>query len=229
MTSRRRTMPCVSAFVLKGHLLVYPSHFPQLITFDPTGEHEQRAVIDPQSISDPQVIKLQRILVDWINDELAEQRIIVQHLEEDMYDGQVLHKLWEKLTGKKLDVPEVTQSEQGQHEKLNIVLKAVNHVSSSSLCFAGFKNRSYQHLIIYPFLKSNRIIFIRFTINIPFSRDIRINFILAHTHRHSAFTKRFPSGRWPACTRRTLWPYYICWWHWCVTSGRPFACQRTCS
>ncbi|XP_017016046.1 beta-parvin [Drosophila takahashii] len=90
-------------------------------------EHEQRAVIDPQSINDPEVIKLQRILVDWINDVLAEQRIIVQQLDEDMYDGQVLHKLWEKLTGKKLDVPEVTQSEQGQHEKLNIVLKAVNH------------------------------------------------------------------------------------------------------
>jgi len=79
------------------------------------------------------VIKLQRILVDWINDELAEQRIIVQQLDEDMYDGQVLHKLWEKLTGKKLDVPEVTQSEQGQHEKLNIVLKAVNHVSVLAL------------------------------------------------------------------------------------------------
>lgn len=75
------------------------------------------------------MLKLQAILIDWINDELAEQRIIVQQLEEDMYDGQVLHKLWEKLTGKKLDVPEVTQSEQGQHEKLNIVLKAVNHVS----------------------------------------------------------------------------------------------------
>lgn len=95
------------------------------------GEHEQRAVIDPQSISDPEVVKLQRILIDWINDELAEQRIIVQKLDEDMYDGQVLHKLWEKLTGKKLDVPEVTQSEQGQHEKLNIVLKAVNHVSTT--------------------------------------------------------------------------------------------------
>lgn len=101
------------------------------VSFSQTiGEHEQRAVIDPQSISDPEVVKLQRILIDWINDELAEQRIIVQQLDEDMYDGQVLHKLWEKLTGKKLDVPEVTQSEQGQHEKLNIVLKAVNHVSN---------------------------------------------------------------------------------------------------
>lgn len=103
--------------------------YTDLVLSEPLGEHEQRAVIDPQSINDPEMLKLQRILIDWINDELAEQRIIVQQLEEDMYDGQVLHKLWEKLTGKKLDVPEVTQSEQGQHEKLNIVLKAVNHVS----------------------------------------------------------------------------------------------------
>lgn len=95
-----------------------------------SGDHEQRAVIDPQSINDPEVLKLQQILIDWINDELAEQRIIVQSIDEDMYDGQVLHKLWEKLTGKKLDVLEVTQSEEGQRQKLNIVLNAVNHVNS---------------------------------------------------------------------------------------------------
>lgn len=54
------------------------------------GEHEQRTVIDPQSINDPEVKKLQQILIDWINDELAEQRIIVQSIDEDMYDGQVI-------------------------------------------------------------------------------------------------------------------------------------------
>uniref|UniRef100_A0A1A9VVU8 Calponin-homology (CH) domain-containing protein n=1 Tax=Glossina austeni TaxID=7395 RepID=A0A1A9VVU8_GLOAU len=90
-------------------------------------DHEQRAVIDPQSLNEPEVRKLQQVLIDWINDELAEQRIIVKSIDEDMYDGQVLHKLWEKLTGKKLDVPEVTQSEEGQRQKLNIVLNAVNH------------------------------------------------------------------------------------------------------
>lgn len=68
-------------------------------------------------------------MIDWINDELAEQRIIVKNIEEDLYDGQVLHKLWEKLTGRKLDVLEVTQSEEGQRQKLTIVLNAVNHVS----------------------------------------------------------------------------------------------------
>lgn len=92
------------------------------------GDHEQRAIIQPQSFNDPLVKELLQVLMDWINDELADQRIIVKNIEEDLYDGQVLHKLWEKLTGRKLDVLEVTQSEEGQRQKLNIVLSAVNHV-----------------------------------------------------------------------------------------------------
>lgn len=68
-------------------------------------------------------------MIDWINDELASQRIIVQDIIEDLYDGQVLQKLLEQLTKTKLDVPEVTQSEEGQRQKLTIVLRAVNRVS----------------------------------------------------------------------------------------------------
>lgn len=93
------------------------------------GDNEQRAIIQPQSFNDPLVKELLEVLIEWINDELADQRIIVKNIEEDLYDGQVLHKLWEKLTGRKLDVLEVTQSEEGQRQKLNIVLNAVNHVS----------------------------------------------------------------------------------------------------
>lgn len=59
---------------------------------------------------------------------MADQRIIVKDIEEDVYDGQVLQKLWEKLTGRQLDVMEVTQSEEGQKQKLQVVLNAVNHV-----------------------------------------------------------------------------------------------------
>ena len=35
-----------------------------------------------------------QVLVDWINSELEEDRIIVKDLEEDCYDGQVLQKLF---------------------------------------------------------------------------------------------------------------------------------------
>lgn len=94
-----------------------------------TGDNESRAIIQPQSLHDPLVKELISTLIEWINDELAEERIIVKDIEEDLYDGQVLHKLLEKLTSRKLDVPEVTQSEEGQRQKLQIVLNAVNHVS----------------------------------------------------------------------------------------------------
>ena len=32
-------------------------------------------------------------MIDWINDELADFRIIVKDLEEDLFDGQILQKL----------------------------------------------------------------------------------------------------------------------------------------
>ena len=34
-----------------------------------------------------------QILVDWINDVLADHRIIVKDLQEDLYDGLILQKL----------------------------------------------------------------------------------------------------------------------------------------
>lgn len=85
-------------------------------------------MIEPKSYDNPKFIDLINVLKEWINDELAAQRIIVQDLVEDLYDGQVLQKLLEKLTGEKLDVPEVTQSEEGQKMKLFVVLRHFNHV-----------------------------------------------------------------------------------------------------
>ena len=41
---------------------------------------------------------------------------------------QILQKLLEKLSGEQLQVPEVTQSEEGQRSKLRIVLGFANHI-----------------------------------------------------------------------------------------------------
>lgn len=90
-------------------------------------DNEQRSIIQPQCLNQPNVRDLLQVLTDWMNDELVEERIIVTNIEQDLYDGQVLHKLWEKLTGNKLNVLEVTQSEEGQRQKLSVVLNAVNH------------------------------------------------------------------------------------------------------
>ncbi|XP_064086841.1 beta-parvin-like [Macrobrachium nipponense] len=91
-------------------------------------DNEERSMIEPRSYEDPKLKELIAILIDWINDELAPDRIIVKHIEEDLYDGMVFHKLIEKLTHNPLDVQEVTQSEEGQKQKLRIVLNAANHI-----------------------------------------------------------------------------------------------------
>ncbi|XP_025059880.1 beta-parvin isoform X2 [Alligator sinensis] len=89
-------------------------------------ENEERTMIDPNSKEDPKFKELIKVLIDWINDVLVEERIIVKQLEEDLYDGQVLQKLLEKLADRKLNVAEVTQSEIGQKQKLQTVLETVH-------------------------------------------------------------------------------------------------------
>uniref|UniRef100_A0AC11EH89 Parvin beta n=1 Tax=Ovis aries TaxID=9940 RepID=A0AC11EH89_SHEEP len=91
-------------------------------------ENEERTVIDPTSRDDPRFKELVKALIDWINGVLVEERIIVKQLEEDLYDGQVLQKLLEKLADCKLNVAEVTQSEIGQKQKLQTVLEAVQEL-----------------------------------------------------------------------------------------------------
>jgi parvin len=61
-------------------------------------ENEERSMVEPRSMEDPKLKSLIAVLVEWINDELAEHRIIVQNVDEDLYDGQVLQKLLGKIT-----------------------------------------------------------------------------------------------------------------------------------
>ncbi|XP_011299439.1 beta-parvin isoform X2 [Fopius arisanus] len=106
-------------------LAANPDSLPEDYALD---ENEERSMIEPRSLEDPKVQELIFVLIEWINDELANHRIIVKDIVEDLYDGQVLQKLIEKLTGDKLDVPEVTQSEEGQKQKLEVVLSAANRI-----------------------------------------------------------------------------------------------------
>ncbi|KTG33772.1 hypothetical protein cypCar_00044109, partial [Cyprinus carpio] len=57
-------------------------------------ENAERTILDPTSREDLNFKDLQKVLIDWINSELEEDRIIVKDLEEDLYDGQVLQKLF---------------------------------------------------------------------------------------------------------------------------------------
>uniref|UniRef100_A0A671LCA0 Alpha-parvin-like n=1 Tax=Sinocyclocheilus anshuiensis TaxID=1608454 RepID=A0A671LCA0_9TELE len=89
-------------------------------------ENEVRTMVDPNSRNDPKLQELLKVLIDWINDVLVGERIIVKDLAEDLYDGQVLQKLFENLEGEKLNVAEVTQCEIAQKQKLQTVLEKIN-------------------------------------------------------------------------------------------------------
>ena len=89
---------------------------------------EERSIIEPRSLEDTKIQELIQILIDWINKELCTDRIMVKNLEEDLFDGQILQKLLERLTGQLLDVPEVTHSEEQQRSKLKVVLEFANNI-----------------------------------------------------------------------------------------------------
>ncbi|KAI5105491.1 alpha-parvin [Silurus meridionalis] len=91
-------------------------------------ENEVRTMVDPNSRNNSKLQELIKVLIDWINDVLVGERIIVKELTDDLYDGQVLQKLFEKLEGAKLNVAEVTQSEIAQKQKLQTVLERINEV-----------------------------------------------------------------------------------------------------
>lgn len=57
------------------------------------GENEERCDLAPNSRDNPKLLELIRVLIEWINDELADQRIIVKDIREDLFDGQILQKL----------------------------------------------------------------------------------------------------------------------------------------
>ncbi|VDD86175.1 unnamed protein product [Enterobius vermicularis] len=91
-------------------------------------EGEEKRFLTTESRDDPRIKEIITLLINWLNEELSSQRIVVKHIQEDLYDGQVIQKLIEKLANIKIEVPEVSQSEEGQRQKLHIVLETVNSI-----------------------------------------------------------------------------------------------------
>lgn len=50
-------------------------------------------MVEPISKENPQLKELIKVLLNWLNDELAAYRIIVKDIEEDLFDGLIIGKL----------------------------------------------------------------------------------------------------------------------------------------
>uniref|UniRef100_A0A3P8VL18 Parvin, gamma n=1 Tax=Cynoglossus semilaevis TaxID=244447 RepID=A0A3P8VL18_CYNSE len=87
---------------------------------------EKRKIIQPASLKDPKFEDLKQALVDWINDTLKREHIVVQSLEEDMYDGLILHHLLVKLADAQLSVADIALTAAAQMHKLELVLEELD-------------------------------------------------------------------------------------------------------
>uniref|UniRef100_A0A3B5N208 Calponin-homology (CH) domain-containing protein n=1 Tax=Xiphophorus couchianus TaxID=32473 RepID=A0A3B5N208_9TELE len=87
---------------------------------------EKRKLIQPTSLKDPKLENLKQALVDWINKTLKAEHIVIQSLEEDLYDGLVLHHLLARLGNVKLDVEEISLTSSSQLRKLEAIMKELD-------------------------------------------------------------------------------------------------------
>ncbi|XP_066489043.1 gamma-parvin [Tiliqua scincoides] len=87
---------------------------------------DKRKYIKASSQNGPKLKALQTFLMDWINTSLKHEHIVVKNLEQDLYDGLVLHHLLEKLGSLTVEVEKIALTEQKQRVKLAIILKTVS-------------------------------------------------------------------------------------------------------
>ncbi|XP_048195992.1 gamma-parvin [Perognathus longimembris pacificus] len=87
---------------------------------------EKKKFLPPNSRRDRKFEELQKALLEWLNATLLPEHIVVRSLEEDMFDGLVLHHLFQTLSGLRLEVEEIALTAASQRRKLGVVLEAVN-------------------------------------------------------------------------------------------------------
>ncbi|XP_059190341.1 gamma-parvin [Centropristis striata] len=87
---------------------------------------EKQKLIQPTSLKDPKLEKLKETLIYWINSTLKSEHIVVQSLEEDLYDGLVLHHLLSRLAGVHVSLEEMALTSPAQIRKLGVILEELD-------------------------------------------------------------------------------------------------------
>lgn len=98
----------------------------QQTIFDVETTGEVRKILQPSSENDVKLQELKTFLIDWINNELNQEHIVVKSLEEDLFDGLILHHLLQKIAHIKIEVEEITLSAINQKRKLGVILETVS-------------------------------------------------------------------------------------------------------
>ncbi|XP_075066365.1 gamma-parvin [Mixophyes fleayi] len=94
--------------------------------FDAEIQGDVQKILQPSTENNAKFQELKQFLLEWINKELKQEHIVVKSLEEDLFDGLILHHLLQKIGQIKLDVEEITLTASNQRRKLGVILAAVS-------------------------------------------------------------------------------------------------------
>ena len=90
-----------------------------------------------------------KILIDWINHELAEKRVIVKDLQEDLYDGQIIQMLFEKLSDTKItQESKLNLGEVSRKQNLKLLLDTINSIMQIHPMMSKWKGESIIKILL---------------------------------------------------------------------------------
>lgn len=183
-------------------------------------ENEERSMVQPGSLDDPKLRALIAVLVDWINDELAEHRIIVQNVDEDLYDGQVLQKLLGNVRLKKKSKHRRPQFIGSLYCSQRSWL-AKNWTSPKWLSLRRTKSTNWESFWATPI---EWVLYCKTARQISYCQTANNPTIFLRSWVWPGCPQ--PAGVWRACTRRTWYPSCTCSSRWLANSELPSGSLR---
>ncbi|CAF0731007.1 unnamed protein product [Brachionus calyciflorus] len=120
-----------------------------------------------------------QVLIDWINHELSDKRVIVKDLEEDLYDGQILHMLIEKLSGLKIsNESRLNLGEISQKQNLKLILNFINQTMGIHPVISKWKVEDIYEKDLIAILHLLVAIVKYFKVNITLPENITVKVII---------------------------------------------------
>ncbi|CAD6191254.1 unnamed protein product [Caenorhabditis auriculariae] len=154
-------------------------------------EGEQRRYLTKETAKDGKLAQVVDLLIYWLNEELADQRIVVRHLQEDLYDGQIIQKAaGKKLAQIRIEVPEVSQSEEGQRQKLQIVIATANRVLGQPHEHAKWSANEIHQKDIIAILQLLVAIALHFRAPVRFPDNVSASVVIARKEQNHIKTQR---------------------------------------
>ncbi|XP_004478705.1 gamma-parvin isoform X2 [Dasypus novemcinctus] len=162
---------------------------------DPPAEQElpqgeKKKYLPPTSRKDPKFEELQKVLVEWINATLLPEHIVVRSLEEDMFDGLILHHLFQKLASLKLQVEEIALTAASQRRKLAVVLEAATRSLQAEECEVPWSVETIFNKDLLATLHLLVALATRFQPDLPLPADVQVEVIVLESTKGGLKSER---------------------------------------